>query len=170
MINFTSLSATSGAADRKSASDSVLEILGAVDLCTLATIAATGEPHVSTAYFCYESEPTLRLWILTPPSADHSLAIDINPLCAVAVYSTSQPWGTAKQGLQIGAHGSLVSDEHSADPIRAYGSRFTGFPAILTSPLSLEGLESRFFEILVHRIRIFDEVRFGSEVWVDGSL
>jgi hypothetical protein len=93
-----------------------------------------------------------------------------NPQVAIAIYSSEQPWGTQKRGLQVTGTSRLVPDNEVTLPIGAYGARFSTFPDILADNASLQGLESRFFEFRINNARVFDEPRFGSEVWIDASF
>lgn len=148
------------------ATESIVAILDSVELCALATVSAEGRAHINTCYFARDPRsPTL--YILTPPASQHSRNLDANKSISVAVYSTQQPFVAAKCGLQLSGTGHRVNDGDVSAPLGVYGARFPALLEGLEDKTSLQGLESRFYCLSLQRGRLFDEPRFGSEVWID---
>jgi len=169
-LNVQSISSTGGTAPvTGDASASISELLAANELCSVATVTADGRAHVHTCFFAFDLNP-LRLWFLTPPSTEHGQNVTANPSTAIAVFSTSQAFESKKRGLQLFGATRRVPDDESGIPLEKYGARFPALLTALSTPGTLEGLESRFYEIIIERARVFDEPRFGSEVWVDVTL
>src|SRR6266508_4560196 len=74
-------------------------LLDASALCAIATVAPDGRAHVNTAYFAWSLEFEL-VW-MSDPSAKHSRNIRTNDTIAIAVYDSTQTWGTADRGIQL---------------------------------------------------------------------
>lgn len=146
---------------------SLFDLLRDVELASIATVTPQLESHIFNSYFCYLADETLRIWILTSPESVHARCLATNTSVSMAIASTEQPWPLPKLGVQLFGHGRRVPDSEVGTPIEAYGDRYPEFPGVLSDPSSLAGLENRFFEFVMDRAKLFDEARFGAEVWID---
>jgi uncharacterized protein YhbP (UPF0306 family) len=97
---------------------------------------------VNTAYFAWA--PDLRIIWLSEPAAQHSRNVRANGSAAVAVYDSSQTWGTPDRGIQI--FGDARAGGPDAEEV--YAGRFAAY----------EPFESyRFYELVPRRVKLFDE-------------
>ena len=169
MFPVTAVSATAGHVNADDARSAVAALLDRVDLCSMATVSPSGDAHINTCFYAYALSP-LTVWLLTPPSTEHASYLSTNSSVALAVFSTDQGWAKPKAGLQLFGRARRLQDGEVAAALETYGRRFPDFTAILSDSSSLAGLESRFYEVAVSRIRLFDEPTFGSKVWVELKL
>lgn len=150
--------------------DSVIDLLSANELCSIATTTPDGRPYINTCFFAFD--PNLRLYVLTPPAAQHSRNIEARPDISVAIFDSHQKSGAELRGLQIfGRCFQAVNPDDLKRSFEAYADRFE---AILTSAPNVEALlkvfESRLFTIEPTSIKIFDEPTFGKEVWITAKV
>ncbi len=145
---------------------SIQSILETNALMSVATIAEGNRSHIHTAYFCFNSQ--LELFSLTEPFRQHSSNVERNPSAAVAVYDSHQPWDEPKRGLQLFGECNLAHGTKLAEAFMLYAQRFSGLKKWVqhADDILKNVIESRFYVITVNSVKIFDEPRFGSEVWV----
>ena len=143
---------------------SVEELLEANVLCSLAT-TSQGKPHINTAYVAIL--PGLNLAILTPPNSQHAANVAQEPATAMAVYDSHQPFGADLQGLQLFGFMKLLDGAEAEVAYQCYVRRFPGLAKWAQDYSALEvNLESRFYGLEVDRVKIFNERRFGKEVYI----
>jgi len=151
--------------DQKMMQESVASILEATKLCSMATSNGT-VPYINTAYFAYTND--LKIYFLSQPTLQHSLNLANNPAISLTVFDSSQPFASHLQGLQIFGECILTARQIERFAFDLYTKRF---PKLLGKVPSFEDYErgvikSRFYEINTHSIKIFDEPRFGKDVWI----
>jgi uncharacterized protein YhbP (UPF0306 family) len=146
--------------------ESISAILAAVPLCAVGTVRA-GQPWVASMYFATQESGTL--YVLTPPTTRHASAWQADPIVAVAIYDSTQPFDGMKRGLQLTAKVEQIAVAQSEPAISSYGERYPMMQAWLSGVEDLERLESRFFELTVVSAKVFDEPRFGAEVWIEAT-
>lgn len=133
------------------------ELLEASTLCALATVGRGGRAHVNTAYFAWA--PDFRLVWLSEPRAAHSRNLRLEPSAAVAVYDSTQAWGTADRGIQL--FGSARAGGADADEV--YASRFPDFRGSRLASY-------RFYELVPRRLKLFDEEALGPGTFVTARV
>lgn len=145
---------------------SILDILGANELCTLAVIGPGGLPHAATAYFCYT--PELRLYCVSSRSSVHGRALTEPASVALTVYDSRQPWAGDHKGLQLFGNGSVLTRTKSARALSVHAARFKAYGDYVRalSPRQVFSSPFRFFCIEVTQLKVFDETRFGEETFV----
>jgi hypothetical protein len=133
------------------------ELLEASTLCAISTVGPRGSAYVNTAYFAWASD--LRIIWLSAPRAQHSRNLRGNPSAAIAVYDSSQTWGKPDRGIQL--FGS--AGEAGADGEAVYAARFPDY-----RPSDLVGY--RVYELLPHRLKLFDERALSSGTFVTARV
>jgi uncharacterized protein YhbP (UPF0306 family) len=150
----------------------VRAILGATELCSMATLTADGVPHINTAYFA--SDDDLRLFFLSNPDALHCQNIARRPAMAVAVFDTQQPWGAPGKGLQLFGAGAAAADEAARRAREVYGARFPLFRQLSASSDPSAGGASfrllRLYEFTPSVVKILDEEQLADEVNVTAEI
>lgn len=149
---------------------SITDILKANTLFSMASIRDGKVSWINTAYFAYI--PELKLFFLTPPTAQHSKNVEINNSVAISIFDSHQVVTGKKRGLQVFGVCHRAAGKEIKEGIRMYGKRFSGFAARVKALEDFERLkmESRIYVVVPHVIKIFDEVIFGEEKWVTVSL
>jgi uncharacterized protein YhbP (UPF0306 family) len=143
-----------GGARLRSVAESLLE---ASTLCAIATVSRGSHAHVNTAYFAWADD--LRLIWLSDPGAAHSRNLRARASAAVAVYDSAQTWGNPDRGIQV--FGSPREAEDGAEQV--YAARFRDF-ARSRQP------SYRFYELLPHRVKLFDEEALGAGAFVTARV
>jgi len=151
--------------------DSILGILDAVPLWSMATINIDGTCHSNTAYFSFDED--FNFYFLTPPSTKHSANLSKNSSMAVTVFNTNQPWGeNPLQGLQIFGIAMITDASNEIIAHNTYGKRFPNYLE-WTNTLSEEErskLESKFYCFKPTRLKLIDEQIFGEEKFISLDL
>jgi uncharacterized protein YhbP (UPF0306 family) len=146
---------------------SIVAIMYDVALAAV-TALSDGELWIAPVYFA--AATSTRLYVLTSPTTRHALAWREDQPVAIAVYDSTQPFEMPKRGLQLTALPRRVAEHDSADAIETYGSRFPSMRSWLSRPEDFDRLESRFYEMTVTAAKVFDEPRFGTEVWLHATV
>jgi uncharacterized protein YhbP (UPF0306 family) len=154
---------------QKDLQESIDSILEANKLCSMATSNGTN-PYTNTAYFAYTND--LKIYFLSQPTLQHSLNIANNSAISLTVFDSSQPFASHLQGLQIFGDCILSTEQTAKLGFDLYTKRF---PKLLDRVPSFEDYErgvikSRFYEISVSSVKIFDEPRFGKDVWINTTI
>lgn len=145
---------------------SIYEILSENVLLSMASIKDKKESWINTAYFAYNHK--LTFYFLTPPTTQHGKNIEENHSVASSIFDSHQNPDDKKRGLQIIGICRRAKDQELAEAIRLYGVQFPPFAKRIKTPKDFANayMESRFYIIQSHMIKIFDEVVFGEEKWV----
>jgi len=146
------------------------EILGATSLYSMASIVSTGESWINTAFFAYSDD--LRLYFVSLPDAQHARNIAGNPSVAVSVCDTGQRG--PKRGLQLFGTCVVARDGELDRGTEVGGRRFAWLAAMepaLTEPDAPAGPpQPRLFVVHPRTVKIFDELRFGQDVWITAAV
>jgi uncharacterized protein YhbP (UPF0306 family) len=137
------------------------ELLDASTLCAVATVTPAGDAYINTAYFAWS--PELDVVWLSDPDARHSRHLGKSGTAAVAVYDSSQTWGKPDRGIQLfgAAHPAEAAASGAAEAV--YAERF---PEFQVTDLS----SYRFYVFRPHRVKLFDEGRFGAGLFVVAAV
>jgi uncharacterized protein YhbP (UPF0306 family) len=141
---------------------SIQAIYDGVSLCSVAVVEAQS-PWIATMYFA--PVHLSKLIVLTPPATRHAQAWH-DAGAAVAIYASDQPFEERKHGLQALASVRELAPSECASALDAYRRRFPGTSTWLRSVDDLQSIESRFFVLQISEAKLFDERRFGVEVWL----
>jgi uncharacterized protein YhbP (UPF0306 family) len=136
-------------------------LLDASTLCAIATVAASGRAHVNTAYFAWSADFSV-VW-LSEPQATHSRNVRTTASAAVAVYDSTQAWGTPDRGIQLLGRAREVDRSAAADAEALYAARFAAYDATKVSAY-------RFYVLRPQRIKLFDEGELGAGVFVTARV
>jgi uncharacterized protein YhbP (UPF0306 family) len=137
-------------------------LLDASTLCAIASVSPQGRAHVNTAYFAWSED--LQLVWLSARRAGHSRNIRANSAVAIAVYDSSQTWGTPDRGIQLFGEAREVDGPSDSDAEAVYGRRFPGYRSSdFASGYSFYGFRPR-------RIKVFDEPALGAGVFVTARV
>lgn len=150
----------------KQINQSITEILKPNILLSMASIKDKRESWINTVYFAYTTK--LKLFFLTPTTAQHSKNVEENNSIAVSIFDSHQEVTGKKRGLQVFGVCRRAEGKEVKEGIAVYGRRFSGFAARVKALEDFERLkmESRIYVVTPHTIKIFDEVIFGEEKWV----
>lgn len=151
---------------------SVIRVLKANALCSMATRNEAGTVHISMAFFCFD--PDLCLYFLSHPESLHSQNLARVPQMAVAVFDSHQPWGEPHAGLQLFGTGALVG-EAGRQASELYGARFPRYWELLHHAPDAELPSSvfpalKFYRFVPHRLQVLDEWEFGEEVFIPATI
>lgn len=143
---------------------SIREIMSSTALCSISTINEGQTPWINNAYF---SPDGYDLYFLSEPTTQHSLNIKRDGRVAIAIANSEQKISGLKRGLQINGDCAPAVDLDKA--VEVYRRRFSKFRESVSNAGEFEalGLNSIFYLVTSSEIRIFDEVSFGEETWVD---
>lgn len=142
--------------------ESIRDIIRSNKLLSMATTAGE-EPHINTAFYAFDDQ--FRLYIWTPPETEHGKNLEENDSVAVDIHDSRQEFPDEKQGLQL--FGSCRKAENREEVLEIYSERFPETREFASNVEELEELDSEFYIIEPSRIKIFDELRFGKETWVE---
>jgi uncharacterized protein YhbP (UPF0306 family) len=137
------------------------ELLEASTLCAIATATRSGTAHINTAYFAWAPDWTL-VW-LSDQHARHSLNLRDTGSAAIAVFDSSQSWGSPDHGIQLFGRGSPAVDASEAQAGETYRRRFPAYRAE-------EFAAYRLYEFRVRRMKMFDERRLGAGTFVTAKV
>lgn len=147
---------------------SISDILNENYLMNMATVKSENEPWICSVFFAFDEEA--KLYCLTYPSSEHINNINKNSKVAISITNSTQDPDGSKRGLQLSGSCRLVEDElEMQTAIDLYTERFPWFRKYITKPKDFErsSLDSRFYILEIKEIKIFDEVMFGEETWVN---
>ena len=149
---------------------SVLRILRANTLCSLATVTANRRAHINHVYFCYSAD--LDFYFLSDPSSLHCQNLKTNNSMAISVFGSEQKWGGADRGMQLFGRCREVGGRDARTVERQYGKRFRGYHA-WKRELDAEqrrAFRYRFYRFVPERVKILDEAEFGAGALVFAEL
>ena len=150
---------------------SLYEIMDATELCSLSTVIHGGAAHSAHVYFAYT--PRLELYFLSDPDSVHCTNLGTNPSMAVSVYDSTQRNFVGPGDRGVALYGRCTESQgkeaHRAE--EAYGNRFKPYASWRTGPgYDKEAQKWRFNRFVASRIKVFDEPKFGSGVFVVASV
>lgn len=145
---------------------SIIEILEGNILLAMATVKGV-DSWICTAYYCYNN--ALEFYILTEPQSQHAQNLSENDSVALSIYNSSQNWDNEKRGLQVFGNCRRASGMEIAEAIKLYSNRFVGLGKRIKHPSDFKKgiIDSRFYKIDVRAMRLFDEVYFGKNEFID---
>jgi|ERR1022692_234053 uncharacterized protein YhbP (UPF0306 family) len=151
-------------------SQSVLRILQAVELCSIATVGANDDGYINTAFFCYT--PSLDFYFVSDTETIHSQNIARSPKIAIAVFDTHQPWGEPVRGLQLFGDCHLANALESAMALKTHAARFHAYGDYMRalSPLERDKSPYRFYLFRPTTLKIADEAEFGEECFITADI
>lgn len=147
----------------------VIGILENNVLCSIATVASDGHPHINTAYFSYSEN--FDLYLLSHPRSIHCRNLAINPSMSMTIFSTAQRWTDPGRGLQLFGTCAEAAESSTMDAERSYGGRFPAY-APWKASLKNEDLarQYRLYRFLVATLKIHDEKNLGDAVFVSAAI
>ena len=147
---------------------SIIRILDANLLCSIATVTPEGAPHINAAFFAYSDE--LDLFFLSHPESRHCRNLVTNPSVAVMVLSSSQAWAKPGRGIQLFGTAQEATGPGAADAERWYAQRFADYRTWKESLADGDPAHQyRFFRVVVERVKVLDEVALGDATFVQAS-
>jgi hypothetical protein len=158
-------------ADRVQAS--VIRLLAANTLCSMASRSEAGAIHISIAYYSYNAD--LVLHFLSHPESVHCHNLTRSPQAAVAVFDSRQPWGAPHAGLQMFGAVATTPAPEVADVGAEYAARFPRYSNLArratgAAPESQVFAALRFYSFTPERVQLLDEWEFGEEVFLTATL
>jgi len=146
--------------------ESIAEILREVWLCTLATVSPEGDAHGAPLFFTVAGE--MDLVFLTKPGTKHARNIQLNPVCAVAIFDSHQDWGSKLRGLRLFGRAVRLEGEAAEEAGMLYVRRFPTYEDRLGG-IDIEhrfGFGAEFFLFRPERLELMDETRFPKEPYI----
>jgi hypothetical protein len=149
--------------------DSIKDILQKNNLMSMASIKLENneiKSWINTAYYSYST--SLAVYHLSEPTTEHSRNIHQNPSVAIAIFDSHQESPSKKQGLQLFGQCQLATGAELAEGTRLYIQRYPAFGSIIKGIEDWDRnlIHSKLYVTRISQVKIFDEPRFGSEVWV----
>jgi len=149
---------------------SILRILNANVLCSIATVTRGNRAHISHVYFSYSED--LEFYFLSDPRSLHCRNLTTNPSMAVTVFNSSQPWGSPGRGVQF--FGTCVEARglQATKAEHVYGKRFPKYYKY-RSDLAKDSdrpFRWRFYRFIPRKVKLFDEGEFGGGVFVVAAV
>jgi uncharacterized protein YhbP (UPF0306 family) len=164
VVEITNVSA---GVDRMAALASLFSILDTTSLCTIATCDSNREPAAATAFYALDRD-NLVLYVLTRLHTEHCQNIVANGRAALTVFATTQNFTDAKRGVQLTAAAAPTSPEGLE---HAFGIYLAAYPElgnwVETASDIEEKLDGCLFSFVIEHGKVFDEPKFGTEVWID---
>lgn len=152
--------------DIQAAHESVIEILASTELLSIATLTNEKQAHINTAFYAFTDDYTLTF--MSAPDSDHALNLTYNHSAAVTIFSTAQRWEDSKRGIQLFGACRQIEASVSETALALYCARFSACAEYLKTldPPARDYVSSCLFEFSPVRLKVFDEPRFGEEVFV----
>ena len=148
--------------------DSICSILESNQLLSLGTINVNS-PHICSAYYVYDEEFNLYLW--TDINSIHGKNIEKNNRVAINIVDTSQKWGSNLRGLQLRGTAYRLSLLQMFKPAKLYMTRFPLVKKFINNPKEFDTkFDSKLYKIEIDWIKLFDEAKFGKEVWKELTI
>jgi uncharacterized protein YhbP (UPF0306 family) len=154
----------------KKLAGSIERIIRATALCSMATVSIDAKAHINTAYYCVSD--SFDLFFVSDPKTTHSKNVQHSPTMSVAIFHSSQKWGSSLRGLQLFGQCFRSNDTEAAEGERLYGSRFPAYRSYRKSlsPKELKESPHRFFIFRPSTVKVFDEDVFGEENFVLATI
>ncbi len=153
---------------------SLLHILASNQLCSIATVARGGRPHINTAFFAYSSN--LEIYFLSDPESLHCRNLVVNPSMAMTIFNSSQKWDAPGRGVQLFGRGHRTQARLADRAEKVYGTRFPAFARWLAGRSPAERRQAALlpsyalFRFLPTRVKILDEAEFGGAVFIVAAV
>ncbi len=149
---------------------SLLQILRANVLCSIATVTRGGRAHISHVYFGWSAD--LEFFFLSDPWSLHCRNLLTNPSMAMTVFSSAQPWDRPGRGIQLWGSCVEVTGRQAVRAERAYEKRFAGYAEYRSGLAGDAGraFRYRFYRFIPRRVKILDEREFGGGVFVTAAI
>ena len=150
--------------------ESISTILSATSLMTMATVNVDGSAHANTAYFAFDEK--LSLYLITDPTSRHCQNLKANPSTAATIFDSRQEFWTPLRGLQLFGHCVETSILELPHALRCFSSRFPVFTELVKHPadFATKAVSVRLHTIRISALKLFDEPRFGEEVFITLTL
>lgn len=144
----------------------VVAMLDKEILASLATTNLDSSSYISTCYFAADKD--WNLYFLSSPKSNHARNLVRQPVCAVNLYDSEQPFGTELQGMQLFGVAKQLSPMESVHAFSVYTKKF---PELVRYAADLQNLykhiNDRFFEFAITGGKLLSEPTFGKEVYID---
>lgn len=154
---------------------SLQRILQDSEIASIATVAPGHRAHIHTAYVA--PSPDLEFYFLSDPASVHAQNLARNPSMSMAVFRTSQHWGSADRGAQLfGTAGRVPAGARTREATRIYGRRFPLYARWirgrrLEERVLADGVQTlSFFRFAPDRLQLLDEGKFGAATFVNASI
>ena len=149
---------------------SVAGILRSTTLCSVAIAKQGNNPHIHTAYFCWNR--SMDVFFLSDPKTVHGRHLGRLRSAAMTIFDTRQPWDAYHRGMQLFGTCSLATGAQVAVAKRHYGRRFPAFTDWFSklSPAERTSFGSRFYVFRPARVKVLDEKEFGQETFVSAGI
>jgi uncharacterized protein YhbP (UPF0306 family) len=151
--------------------ESLFDIVNKTSLLSMSTVCPSGDAHINVAYYAYDQY--LNLYIITSPTTKHAINLLSNGSVAATVFDSHQKfWEDQMQGMQIFGICKKTSVMHVPRALKAFATRFPVFSSLISAPedFAKKAVDVRLYSILPQKIKLFDEARFGEEVFIELQL
>lgn len=158
--------------DESRITDSLFKVLRKTELCSLATVTPNGIAHSAHVYFAFSQD--LEICFLSDPDSLHCRNLTTNASMAVSVYDSTQKWGNETGDVGVALYGSCkeLSGKAAKKTEEVYARRFKEYIRWRRSSeySKGEGRKWKFFSFVPSKIKLFDEQKFGSGVFVVATI
>jgi uncharacterized protein YhbP (UPF0306 family) len=147
---------------------SLNEIISPTPLVYLATVRGT-TPYACIVVLSYDSN--LCMFFFSDPKTEHVKNIEVNNQIAGEIANSNQTWESPRRGIQFRGVCRAATAKEVPWIIDHYNKRFPGFERHKTdSKHRKQSVHVRPYIIRPTWIKIFDELIFGKETWVEITL
>ena len=148
--------------------ESLFDIIKSNKLLSMATITNGNVAHINTAYYAFDNKMTL--YIITDPKSQHSINVKENKSVAASIFNSHLTfWEDDMQGVQL--FGKCYKTQLMQLPkgTSCFIKRFPVFKELVTKPEDFvkKAVIVKLYTIEVSRIKLFDEKRFGEEIFIE---
>ncbi len=145
--------------DLEKVKSGIMRILEGNKLLAMSTIS-NGKSYINTAYFCFDE--FLNVFVLNDLSSQHVANLAENPSAALAVYDSTQPIDSKRQGLQIFGKCTKAEGSLAEKGLELYLARFPSFRQWLQNAgKSLEYAKEMVYVTEPDWLKLYDEPDFG---------
>lgn len=151
--------------------ESISDIVSKTNLLSMSTVRPNGTAHINTSFFSYDNK--LNLYYISSPNTEHTTNILTNSSVAATIFNSNlQFWKDDMQGIQIFGNSCKTKMIELPKATATFIRRFPVFASLVSNPedFSKKAVEVRMYTIKPIRIKLFDETRFGEEVFIDLEL
>jgi uncharacterized protein YhbP (UPF0306 family) len=135
----------------------------------MATVNEDCTAHINTC-FCAPTAD-FRLIVFTVPATRHGRNLQLNPSVAVTMCDSHQDWGGIVYGCQCMGVGRLLEGEEAVQALMDYTAHHPRMTEWAPSVAIMEQrFASRLYDLTIHSFSLLDEVRFGKEGYVHGTV
>lgn len=149
---------------------SVLRVLRATNLCSMATVSRGNRAHINTAFFAIS--PAWEAYFLSDPQSLHCRNLTSNPSMAMTIFDSRQNWEDPGRGIQLFGTARRTYGRQARIAEAVYANRFPSFARWLKGLSAAKRRQAAllrsyaFLRFSPSLVKILDESEFGGAVFI----